>query len=117
MYCAHCGTKVEENFRYCASCGASTSSASGSGEARSESSWRPKGLSRPREGKKIAGVCAGVARYLDLDVTLVRLCWILITIFPPLPGIILYIICWIIMPLDPPPVQQPFGERTQGAST
>jgi phage shock protein PspC (stress-responsive transcriptional regulator) len=74
-------------------------------------------LSRPREGKKIGGVCAGVARYLDLDVTLVRLCWIIITIFPPLPGIILYIICWIIMPLDPPPVQQTLGERTQGAST
>lgn len=114
MYCAHCGNKVEENFRYCAGCGASTS-----GEARSERSWTPRGLSRPREGKKLGGVCAGVARYLELDVTLVRLCWIIITIFPPLPGIILYIICWIIMPMDPPPAPQSFGDRAtgQGAPT
>jgi phage shock protein PspC (stress-responsive transcriptional regulator) len=62
-----------------------------------------KRLSRPRNGKMIAGVCAGVARYLDIDVTLVRLLWILLTIFPHIPGIIAYVVCWIVMPRDQEP--------------
>jgi phage shock protein C len=63
-------------------------------------------LSRPREGRKIAGVCAGVARYFDIDVTLVRVLWILLVIFPPVPGILVYVVCWIVMPVDPAPVRQ-----------
>jgi phage shock protein PspC (stress-responsive transcriptional regulator) len=51
----------------------------------------------------IAGVCAGVARYLDVDVTVVRILWILIAIFPSIPGIVGYVVCWILMPRDPEP--------------
>jgi len=58
---------------------------------------------RVREGKRIAGVCGGVARYFDLDPTLVRVVWLLLTIFPPVPGLIVYIVCWIAMPQDPLP--------------
>jgi len=57
---------------------------------------------RIREGKRVAGVCGGIARYFDLDPTLVRVVWVLLTIFPPVPGIILYIVCWIVMPQDAP---------------
>jgi phage shock protein C len=64
-------------------------------------SFQVKRLTRVRHGKRIAGVCAGVARYLELDVTLVRILWILVTIFPPIPGIVAYIVCWIAMPEDP----------------
>jgi len=60
-----------------------------------------KKLTRPREGRRIAGVCAGVANYFDMDVTLVRILWILVTIFPPVPGIVAYIVCWIAMPNAP----------------
>jgi phage shock protein PspC (stress-responsive transcriptional regulator) len=66
-----------------------------------------KKLTRPREGKRIAGVCAGVARYLEIDVTLVRVLWILVTILPPIPGIVAYIVCWIAMPEDPEPLPEP----------
>jgi len=94
MHCGNCGNPLEDHFRYCSRCGAATGSA-----------FRA-GLSRPREGKKLAGVCAGFARYLDLDVTVVRIVWLLLVIFPPVPGLIAYIICWIVMPQDPPPVRQ-----------
>ena len=57
----------------------------------------------------IAGVAGGVARYLELDVTLVRILWILIAIFPCIPGIVGYIVCWILMPLDPASVVRPTG--------
>ena len=51
---------------------------------------------------KIAGVCAGFARYLGLDVTLVRVLWVVLTVFPmPFFGLVSYIVAWIVMPKDP----------------
>jgi phage shock protein PspC (stress-responsive transcriptional regulator) len=58
-------------------------------------------LSRPNYDKKIAGVCAGFARYFGVDVTLVRVLW-LVFVFVPFPGgIVAYIVAWIVMPRDP----------------
>jgi phage shock protein C len=53
----------------------------------------------PDDGK-IAGVCAGLAAYLDADVTLVRLAWILLSIVPGgiLGGVIAYVAAWVLMP-------------------
>lgn len=56
-----------------------------------------KKLYRVSEGKKIAGVCGGVADYLGLDVTLVRVVWAILAICVGC-GLIAYIIAWIIMP-------------------
>ena len=51
---------------------------------------------------KIAGVCAGFARYFGLDVTLVRVLWVVLTVFPvPFFGLVSYIVAWIVMPKDP----------------
>ncbi len=48
----------------------------------------------------IAGVCAGIAEYLGWDIGLVRLLYLLISIFSTgFPGTLIYIILWIIMPL------------------
>jgi phage shock protein C len=49
--------------------------------------------------KSIAGVCAGFARYLNVDVTVVRIVWLSMAIFLGW-GFIAYIIAWIIMPKD-----------------
>ncbi|MEM8894973.1 MAG: PspC domain-containing protein [Bacteroidota bacterium] len=55
-------------------------------------------LTRSNE-KVIAGVCAGIAEYFDLDPTLVRIAYILISIFSAaFPGILVYIILWFVMP-------------------
>ncbi len=59
-----------------------------------------KKLMRPRAGRKIAGVCIGLANYFDLDVTLVRLIWVFLLLPGGLPGIIPYIICWITIPSE-----------------
>ncbi len=56
-----------------------------------------KRLYRIEQGKQIAGVCGGIAEYLDTDPTLVRLAWILL-IFCVGGGIFAYIIAAIIMP-------------------
>jgi phage shock protein C len=42
-----------------------------------------------------------VAEYFDIDVTLVRIVWLVLTFIPPTPGLIAYIICWIVMPEEP----------------
>ena len=97
MYCSNCGNTLEDHFRYCSRCGTATENAYQTPPRQAND------LSRIREGRKVAGVCGGVARYLELDVTLVRVLWVLLTIFPPVPGLIAYIVCWIVMPQDPPP--------------
>jgi phage shock protein C len=79
-----------------------------------------KKLTRSRRDKKIAGVCGGFADYLDLDVTLVRIIWLMLAFFGGW-GIFGYIIAWIVMPEEPltqtsmapavSPTPQPVGNR------
>jgi phage shock protein C len=63
---------------------------------------------RPREGRKVAGVCAGFANYFDLAPTLVRLVWLVIVIFGG-TGLLAYIIGWIVMPEEPLALTAPTG--------
>jgi len=52
--------------------------------------------------KKIAGVCGGIAEYFEIDSTLVRLVWALVTIFSLFfTGIIAYIIAALVIPHRP----------------
>jgi phage shock protein PspC (stress-responsive transcriptional regulator) len=58
-------------------------------------------LRRSRENRLIAGVCGGLARWLGWNVTLVRILYILVSIFSAaFPGILAYIILWLVMPED-----------------
>jgi len=56
-----------------------------------------KRLYKIDEGKKLDGVCGGIAEYFDIDPTLVRLAWVLFTAFAG-SGILAYIIAAIVMP-------------------
>ena len=47
--------------------------------------------------KMIGGVCAGLAEYLDMDPTIVRIVWVLMVLFAGF-GILLYVILWLVMP-------------------
>ena len=104
MYCTSCGIELPDSHRYCNQCGTPTGGAASTSLTRQAT----RILSRPREGRKIAGVCAGLARYLGIDVTLVRILVVVLTLCPPSGGIIFYLICWIVMPKDvlllPPPI-------------
>ena len=58
-------------------------------------------LYRSNRQVMLLGVCGGIAEYFDLDVTLVRIGWVILSIFSAgFPGILAYIVCAIIMPLD-----------------
>lgn len=56
-----------------------------------------KRLYRSRKDRMIAGVCAGIAEYFDIDPTIVRLFWIF-TVLLGGSGILAYIICAIVIP-------------------
>ena len=58
-----------------------------------------KKLLRIRQGRMVAGVCTGLAKYFGVDVNLVRLGFGVLTIFYGL-GILLYLIAWVILPGD-----------------
>jgi phage shock protein C len=57
----------------------------------------PTTLYRPRNGRMIAGVCAGLANRFGWDPTLVRVLAV-VSIFLPGPQVLAYILLWIIMP-------------------
>ncbi len=57
------------------------------------------GLKRSRENRMIAGVCGGIAEWLDWDPTLVRILFVLVSIASAaFPGILVYLLMWILMP-------------------
>ena len=89
MYCNYCGKSIQDDANVCAYCGTRI----GAVVAR-------KRLVRPREGRKVAGVCLGFAEYFDIDVTIVRVVW-LVTAFMTGVGFIGYVIAWIVMPDEP----------------
>jgi phage shock protein C len=97
MYCTKCGTELQEREIYCSQCGTATERA----VQRPVEGEQPRPLMRSRYDKKIAGVCAGVAKYLSVDVTVVRLVFLILTFIPPSIGLIAYIIAWIVMPKEP----------------
>ena len=67
-----------------------------------------KQLYRRREGRIVAGVCAGLADYFDLDVNLVRLAFAVVIIFGGI-GVLVYVIAWAVVPEE--------GEKASIAET
>jgi phage shock protein C len=95
MFCTKCGIEQRDQDKFCCECGAST------GRGVPPPIYRTERLSRSRDGK-IAGVCAGFARHFGLDVTLVRILWLVLSVWPvPVFGVVAYIVAWIVMPKDP----------------
>ena len=91
MYCTSCGVRMLDHDRFCAACGKPVTVAAGSYQIP------PRPLERDMFRNKMGGVCAGLANYLNMDVTMVRLGFILCVIFTGVP-LVLYFIAWVVMP-------------------
>jgi phage shock protein PspC (stress-responsive transcriptional regulator) len=59
-------------------------------------------LVRPREGRILAGVCAGLARRFGWNVTVVRVIALLSFVLPG-SQLLIYLICWAVIPNEPAP--------------
>jgi phage shock protein C len=57
-----------------------------------------KVLVRSRDGRMLAGVCAGVADYLGFDVTLVRVIWAVVSVLTGGVGVLAYLAAWALIP-------------------
>ena len=62
-------------------------------------------LYKIEHGKKVAGVCAGIAKFLNIDVTIIRLAWVLFTLAGGC-GLIAYIIAALVMPNEEDAISQ-----------
>ena len=56
-----------------------------------------KNLTKSRPSRKLAGVCGGIAEFFDVDLTVIRILWVLAT-FLGGSGLLAYIICALLMP-------------------
>jgi phage shock protein C len=93
MFCPQCGKEYSEQVNFCCHCGTSLSI-----PVRTPA----KKLMRSRTDSKIAGVCGGFAEYLEIDVTLMRILWLMLAFIGGW-GILGYCIAWIVMPIEPLP--------------
>ena len=57
-------------------------------------------LVRPRKGRMVAGICAGIAGYFGLDVTLVRVIVAVVSVFTGGAGVLAYLAAWVIIPAE-----------------
>src|SRR6266481_2394407 len=99
MTCATCQKDIAAGSKFCYSCGAKQPETPAA--APSPAYYTPrKKFVRSTNDRKVAGVCAGVADYFDMDPTLVRILWALATLIPG-PHIIAYLVIWIPAPEGP----------------
>ena len=105
MRCTHCSLESGADSTFCRFCGTPlghTGSTRSTGDPEgpgTSASFSRRLLRRPDEGQ-LAGVCAGIAHYLRIDVTVVRLLWVILTIVPGaiVGGVIAYVAARLLMP-------------------
>jgi phage shock protein C len=76
-------------------------------------------LTRSRTDVKIAGICAGLADYLGVDVVLIRAAWVVFSIVPGaiIGGVLAYLIAWLVIPEATEESSAPHGRRLTRSAT
>lgn len=96
MICPNCQKDIAVGSKYCYSCGAKQPETAASAPPPPPVYVR-KRLVRSTNDRKIAGVCAGLGDYFDIDPIIIRVLWVL-AFFCAGTGLLAYIILWIAVP-------------------
>ena len=57
-----------------------------------------KQLVRPREGRMVAGVCAGIGQFFGIDANIVRIIFAILTVFSAGAAALVYVVAWVVVP-------------------
>jgi phage shock protein C len=95
-YCSACGVSLPGGARFCSSCGKPVIMPG----VAAPSDWSRLSV-RPRAGRKLAGVCQGLANQYGWDVTLTRVIAVVLAIMVFPVGLIAYGLLWLMMPDEP----------------
>jgi phage shock protein C len=57
-----------------------------------------KQLIRPREGRMVAGVCAGIGQFFGIDTNIVRIIFAALTVFSAGAAALVYLVAWLVVP-------------------
>ena len=96
MFCPNCQKEVPPGSNFCCACGARQPDAVPPAAYSGYAAPRRR-LVRSINDRKVAGVCAGLADYFDLDPMVVRIVWVLLFLCAGTGGLA-YIICWAVIP-------------------
>ena len=94
-YCAGCGASLPGGAKFCSTCGNAVIEP-GPFTAAAPVAFSP--LVRPIAGRKVAGVCRGIANQFGWDVTLVRVVTALLGLFTIPIAVLVYLLMWLIVP-------------------
>jgi phage shock protein C len=94
LFCARCGASLAASARFCSACGKPATDPTSTPIARGP-------FLRPRAGRKIAGVCQGLANQYGWDPSWVRIITVLLAIFVFPVGFVAYGLFWVIVPEEP----------------
>jgi phage shock protein C len=100
MFCSKCGNSVDPSSRFCPSCGAPVYAATTAYPPPPPPAFAVNRLTRPRENRMIAGVCAAFALHYGWDLSVVRIVTALLVILTGV-GAIAYLVAWVAIPEAP----------------
>jgi phage shock protein C len=112
MFCARCQHELPDGAQYCVACGSAQ-------EGSHALPWSARRLRRLRTEGKLAGVCAGLAAYIGIDVAFVRVAWVVLSVVPGavVGGVLAYLLAWLVMPEGQPDPAQAPPQRIVRSST
>jgi phage shock protein C len=98
MLCPNCQKDIAAGSNFCYNCGAKQAETPGPAAPASQATSRR--FVRSTNNRKIAGVCAGLADYFDMDATIIRVLWLLAVLCYG-TGLVAYLVLWIVVPEGP----------------
>jgi phage shock protein PspC (stress-responsive transcriptional regulator) len=72
-----------------------------------------KRLYRSKKERMLGGICGGLGEHLDVDPTVIRLLWVVITLISLGTGILVYLIAWVIIPDEDTAGPDSDGQKNQ----